>query len=99
VDMENIKSITLKSILDKQPVWFGADVVLDQDRGIMAKGLFDYQSLLGVKYEMNKAERIMSRETTANHAMTFIGVDMQNDKPVKWLVENSWGSGKGQNGL
>ena len=47
---------------------------------------------------MSKADRIELRETTANHAMTFLGVDLQNDKPVKWLVENSWGKDKGRDG-
>jgi bleomycin hydrolase len=31
--------------------------------------------------------------------MVLIGVDLQNDKPVKWLVENSWGDDKGSKGL
>ena len=31
--------------------------------------------------------------------MKFIGVDLQDGRPVKWLVENSWGSDRGDNGL
>jgi bleomycin hydrolase len=100
VDMETLKSLTRKSLLDNQPVWFGADMGKDQkaDGGIMAVGVYDYESLFGVKLGMSKADRISTRETTANHAMTFIGVDLQNDKPVKWLVENSWGKDKGRDG-
>jgi bleomycin hydrolase len=33
-----------------------------------------------------------------NHAMNLIGVDIQEGRPVKWLVENSWGSEKGSKG-
>ena len=30
--------------------------------------------------------------------MVLMGVDLQEDKPVKWLVENSWGKEKGHDG-
>jgi len=30
--------------------------------------------------------------------MTFIGVDIQNDRPEKWLIENSWGTDLGAKG-
>ena len=31
--------------------------------------------------------------------MVLIGVDLREEKPVKWLVENSWGSDRGDKGL
>ena len=30
--------------------------------------------------------------------MTLIAVDIQDGKPVKWMVENSWGSSSGYKG-
>ena len=30
--------------------------------------------------------------------MVFMGVDIINDKPAKWLVENSWGEDSGKKG-
>jgi bleomycin hydrolase len=30
--------------------------------------------------------------------MVFVGIDIQNDKPTKWLIENSWGDEKGSKG-
>ena len=30
--------------------------------------------------------------------MVLMGVDLDKDKPVKWLVENSWGKDKGHEG-
>ena len=32
------------------------------------------------------------------HAMLFTGVDLINNKPQKWRVENSWGNKNGDNG-
>ncbi|MBD3257167.1 aminopeptidase, partial [candidate division GN15 bacterium] len=33
------------------------------------------------------------------HAMVLTGVDVRDGRPVKWLVENSWGSEKGEKGM
>jgi bleomycin hydrolase len=64
----------------------------------MAMELFDYDSIYGTKMAMTKAERSLFRESVPNHAMVLIGVDVKNGKPVKWLVENSWGEDKGSKG-
>ena len=44
-----LKAAALKSVLDKQPVWFAADVAKDQDgpHGIMEVGVHDYASIFG----------------------------------------------------
>ena len=100
VEMQTLKAIAVKALLADEPLWFSCDVGKDQSRehGIMAMELFDYDSIYGTKMEMTKAERSLFRESVPNHAMVLIGVDMQNDKPVKWLVENSWGEDKGSKG-
>ena len=33
------------------------------------------------------------------HAMLFTGVDLKNNKPIKWRVENSWGPDHGEKGF
>lgn len=100
VEMQTLKAIAVKAVLADEPLWFSCDVGKDQSRehGIMAMELFDYDSIYGTKMTMTKAERSLFRESVPNHAMVLIGVDMQSDKPVKWLVENSWGEDKGSKG-
>jgi len=100
VKIEVLKEIASKAVLDDEPVWFGADVGKDQSRehGIMAMGMFDYDSIYGTDMSMSKAERSLFRESVPNHAMVFVGVDMRDGKPAKWLVENSWGKDKGSDG-
>lgn len=100
VDIQTLKDIALKALLDDQPVWFGADVGKDQDKeqGIMAVGLYDYESIFDVDLKMTKAQRSLYRESTVNHAMVFTAVDLKDDKPLKWKVENSWGDEKGSKG-
>ena len=101
VKMQILKDIAARAVLDDEPIWFSCDVGKDQSRehGIMAMGMFDYDSIYMTDMAMTKAQRSLFRESVPNHAMVFIGVDMQKDKPAKWLVENSWGDDKGSKGL
>ncbi len=96
-----IKSMAAKAVIDGQPTMFSADALKDMDRtqGIMQAGLYDYATLYGVDLHLSKADRLKTRDGGANHAMVFIGLDVQKGKPVKWLVENSWGKSHGNGGL
>jgi len=101
VEVQALKDIAAKAVLDDEPVWFSCDVGKDQSKehGIMAIGMFDYDSIYQTDMSMSKAERSLFRESVPNHAMVFVGVDMQGNKPAKWLVENSWGKDQGSEGL
>jgi bleomycin hydrolase len=101
IPMETFKELTLKSLLADEPVWFGCDVGKESDSklGLMKLGLYDYESLYGVQMKLNKKDRVLYQESVPSHAMVFVGVDVVNGKPEKWLVENSWGTKAGNNGL
>ena len=101
VPIDQLKATALKAVLNDQPVWFGADVGKDQsrDHGIMAIDMYEYEAIYGVDLTIDKATRALYRGSVPNHAMVLLGVDMHEDKPVKWLVENSWGKDKGSEGL
>jgi len=47
---------------------------------------------------MDKGTRLTYGEGKASHLMTLTGVDIVDDKPVKWKVENSWGTDYGKKG-
>ncbi len=101
--IDEVKKLTLKTLIEtKEPVWFGCDVgkELLNKEGIMAPDVYDYNSLLGIDFAMTKRQRILYRHSIPTHAMVFTGVDLDaSGKPVKWLVENSWGSKVGKNGM
>lgn len=101
VDVQTLKDLVINVLLDNRPVYFAADVSPHQDsrRGIMARNLYDYESVYALEMSLNKTERILFRDSTINHGMAFIGVDLADGEPVKWLVENSWGSDRGRGGL
>jgi bleomycin hydrolase len=98
VEIAEMKEWTVKSVCDGQPVWFGCDVGRDQDRGMMALGVHDYQTLFGVDLTLDKADGLLMRGSISSHAMVFVGVDLVDGKPQKWKVENSWGTGGGKDG-
>ncbi|NQU19945.1 MAG: C1 family peptidase [Candidatus Nealsonbacteria bacterium] len=101
VTIDVLKRVAIKSLQDNEPVYFGADVGNDQDgeHGIMAMDVYDYGALFGVDIRMNKKQRLLCLEGAPGHAMVLIGVDLKDDKPVKWLVENSWGTSRGDGGF
>lgn len=93
--MEDIKEMAIKSIKDSTMMYFSCDVkkFLDRENGLLDLDMYDYESLLGVKFGMNKADRIRTKASASTHAMTLAGVDLDAEgKPVKWLIENSWGN-------
>lgn len=100
ISLDAMKQVAMKSVMANEPVWFAADVGKDQSktRGIMAANLYNYGPLFDVNLNQDRAQRIVFRDGGANHAMVFMGVDMVDNKPVKWLVENSWGADKGDKG-
>jgi bleomycin hydrolase len=100
LDIEQLKAYSLASLKDSTPVWFGADVgwQMEGDHGIMAADIYDYESLFNIYDKMNKADRIRYRASVANHAMVFVGADINNEKALKYHVENSWGDEKGNEG-
>lgn len=60
--------------------------------GVIALDTMDYEGLFDVQLDMERADMYDLRESSLTHAMTFQGVELDDDgKPVAWRVENSWG--------
>jgi len=60
--------------------------------------LYDYESLLGTDFLMDKGTRLEYGDSLMTHAMVFTGVDIVKGKSTKWRVENSWGEKGGKKG-
>ena len=99
--MEEIANLAIASLKDGRKMYSSYDVgkQLDRKRGYMDLDNYDYGSLFGTTFPMNKAERISTFDSGSTHAMTLTAVDLDaNGKPTKWQVENSWGADYGQKG-
>ena len=98
--VERIKEMAIASIKGNTAMYFSCDVnkFLNSKKGVADLNNYDYASLLGVEFTMNKTERVMTHASGSSHAMTLKAVDIKNGKPVKWMVENSWGASSGYRG-
>lgn len=98
--LETLKEAAKQCVLSDRLVWFGADVSQDmaRDEGLLMPGVRDFASLYGLDVAMDRRELFESRRSVPNHNMVFTGVDIADGKPVKWLVENSWGDKGGKKG-
>ena len=98
--VERIKEMASASIKDNVAMYFSCDVgkFYSRSKGTLDLANFDYDSLMGVEFGMNKQERVMTHASGSSHAMTLIAVDIVDGKPVKWMVENSWGPASGYKG-
>jgi len=102
VEIEVMKAAAVAQIRDERPVWFGCDVgkEFDRDLGLMDPELFDWPSVYGTEFGLNKAQRLDYGASAMSHAMVFTGVDLdEQDRPRKWRVENSWGDKPGEKGF
>ena len=100
--IERIKEMAIASIKDNVAMYFSCDVgkFFSRSNGTLDLANFDYESLAGMTFGMNKKERVQTHASGSSHAMTLIAVDVckETGKPVKWMVENSWGPASGYKG-
>jgi bleomycin hydrolase len=99
--IEDIKEMAIASIKDNTMMYFSCDVgkFSNRSKGVLDVNYYDYGSLMGTTFGMDKKERILTGASGSSHAMTLMAVDIdpKTQAPKKWMVENSWGM-TGHNG-
>jgi len=100
--VDEIKPMAIASIKDSTAMYFSCDVgkFLHSASGTLDLDNYDYESLLGTTFGMDKRQRVMTHASGSSHAMTMIAVDVDSitGRPRKWMVENSWGPSSGWQG-
>ena len=101
VDIQLMKDIAFKMLQDGKPVWMGCDTgkQMHRDLGLWDADLFDYGSVYGTDFSMDKADRLEYHQTAMTHAMMFTGVYVVDGVPRRWRVENSWADKVGNKGF
>ena len=102
LSQEELEDLTIHQLQAGEGVMFSCDCHPDGDRknGYWDQDSFQYGELLGgMTFNMTKAERLLTRDSTMNHCMMFCGVNLDEDgKANRWKIENSWGKENGQDG-
>ena len=99
--MEEIAQLAIASLKDGHKLYSSYDVgkQLDRKSGFCDMDNYDYATLFGTTFPMDKADRIATFDSGSTHAMTLTAVDLDaKGQPLKWKVENSWGATYGYKG-
>ncbi|MFD0705595.1 C1 family peptidase [Alloscardovia venturai] len=100
-DMETFRAAAVQQLKDGHPIWFACDCT---QFSLRSDGFFDENTvrvdeLFGTQFGISKADGIEYGDYPSNHAMTLIGVNLdENGKPNRWKIENSWGKDNGKDG-
>lgn len=98
---DKIKAMAIESLKNNEALYASCDVgqQLDRSYGFLDVDNYDYESVYGVEFGMNKAERIQTKASGSSHGMALIAVDVDaNGNSTKWQFENSWGIKAGHKG-
>ena len=77
VSINLLKYLALETLLEKEPLWFGADVSMysNSDLGIWDDEAFDYKVIFNTEFGLEKGQELDYRVSSMNHAMTITGAD------------------------
>ena len=98
--INEIKKLAIKQLKDKIPVYIGINIKKFNDKkfGILDTRLFDYKKVLGLDF-LTKKEAFNTQNIYTHHCMSICGVNLlENGKPQRWKVEDSYGDSKKVNG-
>ena len=98
--MEEMKAAIIAQLQAGKVVWFGSDVGKYGDRtlGIWDDQMFGDEMLSGLDLKISKEDALDYGFSAMNHAMVLTGVQIEDEKPVRWRIENSWGDEHGEKG-
>lgn len=100
LELSEFKQMIINQLKDDEVVWFGCDCGKYNDGSINLwdNNTYDYNLVTKLDVDFTKAEQLDYKLSAMDHAMVITGVHLENDKPVRWKIENSWGDGGANSG-
>ncbi|MBU1141025.1 MAG: C1 family peptidase [Firmicutes bacterium] len=100
LEMKDLKALVLKQLTANEIVWFGSDVARYGDRtlGVWDDQSFDYDKMLEMSLYLSKEDQLDYSQSSMNHAMVITAVNIDEGKPNRWKIQNSWGDTPGNKG-
>ncbi|MDO5327478.1 MAG: C1 family peptidase [Clostridia bacterium] len=98
--MDELKAAIIRQMQAGKVVWFGSDVGKfgNRDAGIWDDQCFNPELLTGLDLTLSKEDALDYGFAAMNHAMVLTGVNLEDGKPTRWRIENSWGGEHGDKG-
>ena len=90
--IEELKTMAVKQLKEAIPVWGGMYIRKGENEnlGILDTRLYDYENMIGLK-TLTKKEGLETNDIFIHHAMAICGVHIEENKPIRWKVEDSYG--------
>lgn len=87
-----LKDLAIKHLKDGIPVYFGCDMkkMRENDLGIMDSNLYNYKDTFNIDL-LSKEEALSMYDINFQHVMLITGVHIENDKIIRWKIEDSYG--------
>ncbi|GMM28446.1 bleomycin hydrolase [Martiniozyma asiatica (nom. inval.)] len=101
LDIKKLSQAVINRIRNNKAVFFGTDTpkFMDKKQGIMDIDLWDYKLMGYDPKSMSKKDRVIYKNSLMTHAMLITAVHLDdNGNPVRYRVENSWGTKSGNDG-
>jgi len=97
--IEELKELVIKQLKDNIPVYMRVNLkkFRDEESGVLDKRLYNYDKTLNIDY-LTKEEALNTHDIYPHHCMVFTGVNIVNNKPQRWKVEDSYGDKQKLNG-
>ena len=100
LELDSFKAAIIRQLQAGKVVWFGSDVGKfgEREAGIWDDQMFNLELLTGLDLAISKEDSLNYWYAAMDHAMVITGVNLEDGKPTRWKIENSWGDEKGAKG-
>ena len=99
ISSNELKELAVKQLKENIPVMVGIYIrkFADKETGVLDTRLYNYEKLVNYK-KLDKANRILLGDIELHHWMTITGVQIEDEIPKRWKVEDSYGNKEKVNG-